>query len=171
MYFVEYTCTRSDTRVTMNSIITARPSTWMPTPKFTRPFSHHVKLRLTAATPPSCVGSTARPNPRTAPCAGASSGPWIHWTSVMHARTNEAPTEATAISAPLRGRCFPNSMTATNPSAGSSGMIQAFRSMCPSALQLVDAVEVGTVQVPVDEEDDRQAHAHFGGGDRDHEQC
>src|SRR5262249_28513167 len=142
----------------------------MPTPNLTLPFSHHVTPRSTAATPLSCAGSRARPNPRTAPWAGASSTRWIHCTSAMQASTNDAPTEVTASSAPLRGSRFPKKRTATNPSAGRSGMSQALRSICLSALQLVDAVEIRTAQVSVDEQHDRQAHAHLGGGDRDHEE-
>src|SRR6266536_1065693 len=88
----------------------------------------------------------------------------------MQASTNDAPTELTASSAPFRGRRFPKKRTATNPSAGSSGMIHAFCSICPSALQLVHAVEVGAVQVPVDEQHDGEADAHLGGSDGDHEE-
>ena len=128
MYFVEYTCTRNDTRVTMNSIITARPSTWIPMPNFTLAFCHHVKPDSTAGTPPSWVGSSEYPNPRSVSCPPWSLTRWIHWTAVMDDSTNAAPTDPTASSAPFFGRCFPNSSTATKPSAGSRGMIQALRS-------------------------------------------
>src|SRR6266540_134558 len=170
MYLVEYTCTRNDTSVTMKSIITARPSMWMPTSNFTFEFCHHVKPRSTEVTPLSCVGRSARPNPPMASLPLWSSTRWIHWTPAMHDSTNDAPTVPTASSAPLRGRRFPNSRTAAKPSAGRSGMIQALRSMSPSALELVDSVEVGTVHVPVDQQDDREAHPHLGGGDRDDEE-
>src|SRR5215207_5402968 len=39
-----------------------------------------------------------------------------------------------------------------------------------SALQLVDAIEVRTPEVAVDQEHDRQADPHLGGGDRDDEE-
>ena len=128
MYLVEYTCTRNETSVTMNSIITAKPSMWMPTPNLTLAFCHHVKLRSTAVMPPSCVGRSARPNPPIAALPVWSSTRWIHWTATMQDSTNDAPTVATASSAPLRGSRFPNSSTATKPSPGSKGMIQALLS-------------------------------------------
>jgi hypothetical protein len=128
MYFVEYTCTRNDTSVTMKSIITARPSTWIPTPNLTFAFCHHVNPDSTAETPPSWVGSSECPNPRSVSSASWSLTRWIHWTAVMQERTNAAPTAPTASSAPFFGRRFPNSRISTNDAAGSSGMIQAFRS-------------------------------------------
>ena len=52
-----------------------------------------------------------------------------------------------------------------------SGTSQAWsRKNTASALQRVDVVEVGAVQVAVDEQHDREADADFGRRDREHEE-
>src|SRR6185437_11491006 len=59
----------------------------------------------------------------------------------------------------------------TKDSAGISGTRYAWsRKNIASALQHVDVVEVGAVEVPVDEQHDREAYADFRGRDRQHEQ-
>ena len=99
-------------RVTTNSIITAGPSSSMPTLKFTPPLDHQVMASRTGATDSSVPLSTW----------------WNHWMFVARASTNETPSAVMPISAPLRGRRFPKARMRKNEAAGMSGMIQAWSS-------------------------------------------
>ncbi len=47
-------CTSSEISVTTKSIITARPSIWVPTVNFTPPFCHQVTVWITGLTTASC---------------------------------------------------------------------------------------------------------------------
>ena len=91
-------------------------------------------------------------------------------TTATHESTNDAPTAAMPISAPLRGSRFPKKRITTNETAGSERDDPGVSRARASALQLVDLVEVGAVQVAVDEQHDRETDADLGGGDRDDEE-
>src|SRR5215831_6411049 len=100
----------------------------------------------------------------------ASSTRWIHCTAATQEATNDAATAVTPHQAACRPARLPKRRMTANESAGSDGTSQAFWSTVPSALQLVDFVEVRTAQVAVDEQHDREAHSHLGGRDRDDEE-
>ena len=74
-------------------------------------------------------------------------------------------------SEPPFGIFFPKNRMTTNDTAGMSGTSHAWsRKNTGSALQHVDVVEIGAVQVAVDEQHHGQADADLGGGDGEHEQ-
>ena len=108
MYSVEYTCTSSEIVVTTNSIITVRPSTWMPT-SMRPPLAALAFHQLTACS----IGSRIFP------------GPWsrsIHCTTEMQAMTKDDATARTPISDPFRGSRFPTTRMAKNDTAGTRGI-------------------------------------------------
>src|SRR5438552_5270816 len=139
-------------KLTTKATITLRPSMRVPTLNFTTPFCHHV-IEWTIGATFSDVSAS-----------------WIHCASATQDNTNDAPTARIPISEPLRGRRFPIRRMRKNEIAGRAGMIQALSSTAASALQLVDLVEVGTVDVAVDEKDDRQPDTDLGGRDGDDEE-
>ena len=61
MYSTEYTCTSSETSVTMNITTTARPSIWIPTVSRTPPFWNHVRWWVTGSTSASEPSAPSRP--------------------------------------------------------------------------------------------------------------
>src|SRR5690242_19404948 len=109
-----------------------------------------------------------------APSAVPSLASWtrvIQRTSAPHDKTNEAVSAAIPTSDPWRGMRLPNNRITTNDTAGISGMSHAqSRKNTPLALQHFEVVEVGGVQVAVDQQHDRETNANFGGRDRQHEQ-
>src|SRR3954452_8937082 len=179
MYSSEYTCTSSEISVTTNIIITARPSICVPTVSLVPAFSNHVNWWMTGSTCASPPSVPSRPMPRpsapmmlAAPCeSSAFCTRLIHCTIAPMESRNDAHTATIPTSAPWRGKRLPSRRITTNESAGISGTSHAWsRKNIPSALQRVDVVEVGAVQVAVDEQDDGETDAHFRGRDRQHEQ-
>ncbi len=124
-------CTSSEISVTTKSIITARPSIWVPTLKLMPPFDHHVTLWMTGATTAWCSSLAERkplPNALSMPrlCSSAASlTRCIHCTAVMHDSTKDEPTAKIPISEPCRGMRLPKKRISANETAGMSGMSQA----------------------------------------------
>ncbi len=118
--------------MTTISIITAGPSSSMPTSISTPPFSNQVQACVTG-----CDLRTPPPRPPASPDAATSSvwavaascsasSTWryqLTWTT--SASTNARPTAAMPISLPLRGSRFPKNRIRKKLAAGMSGMIQA----------------------------------------------
>ena len=166
--------------VTTNSIITASPSIWVPTPNSTPPFCHQVTVWMTGVTTASACSPPRRrraPLPKHAREAVlvppvASSTRWIHCDR-GDARQHErrADRERCRSRSPCCGMRFPKKRMRTNETAGMRGDepgVIEHRSRQPFSWST--SVEVGTAQVAVDEQHDREADADLGGGDRDHEQ-
>src|SRR5947209_239385 len=153
-------CTSSEIVATTKHIITASPSICVPTVSLIPELWNQVTVWTTGD-------------------AGWSPWMrWIHWTSAPTESSQSiasAPMPTYAAREPQRR---PNSRITQKVTAGTSGIRNA-RSrkkpacMCPvspSALQDVDFVGVGAVQVAVDEQHHREADTHLGRGDREHEQ-
>src|SRR5215470_3484353 len=113
------------------------------------PFRHQVTDSTTGVTTwcTSAVGAmpfVKAARPLLVPVA--SSTRWIHCTAATQEATNDAATAAIPHQAALRPARLPKSRMTAKETAGSDGTSQAFWSTVPSALQLVDFVEVGTAQ-------------------------
>src|SRR5258705_3155115 len=176
MYSSEEMCTSSEIKGTTNIIITARPSIWMPAVSRTPPFWNHVtwcSTGRTAASPPEPPSAPRCPMLRpSAPSAVPPLASWtrmIQRTSAPQASTNDEPTARTPTSDPWRGIFLPNSRITTNDTAGISGISHAWSrkniEALPLALHRVDVVEVGAVEVSVDQQHDRKPDTDFRGGD------
>src|SRR4051794_10589963 len=174
-------CTSSETIVTTSSSTADRPSTMVPTVTSSLVpscESSQVTLRITGG-----VACSASPFPSpwlAASCAeavcsvlaAAVSGGWFtRWIQPMptpRARMKGMPRAAMPISEPPRGSRFPKNRISRNDSAGTAGISQAWVSM--STPHQVDLFEVDRAPGAVDDEDDREADADFGGRDGDDEQ-
>src|SRR3954451_22573419 len=144
--------------VTTNSMMTVRPSTWVPKSVLWPPMLNQVHSLWStgwrSASSPSPV--VERPT---------------HWMRATTDRSQESPTAPIPTQSPWRGNRFPKRRMTQNETNGRAKMIQMLDSI-GAALPLheVDLGEVDRVAVAVDEQHDGQAHAHLGGGDGDHEE-
>src|SRR5581483_9048575 len=148
-------CTSSEMVVTTTSIITVRPSTWMPKRMCTLPLLNQLnKWRSTGSR--RCSFECGR---RT------------HCTALMAASTQHASRAAMPTSDPFLGSFLPKNRMIQNDTAGIRGNSQALRSIVrPSSLQRVDLGQIDRALVAVDEQDDGEADADLGGGHGDDEQ-
>ena len=136
-------CTRSSRRaraarssVTTNSIITARPSTVVPTVKSTPPFCHHVSVCTTGATTGAASCRRLREDAPAERARGPRCGRWRRRrgrstaTAATIDSTNDAPTASDAdLGALASGGASRRTGSATNETAGIAGMIQAWSSI------------------------------------------
>ena len=122
-------CTSSEISVTTNSIITARPSIWMPTPNSTPPFCHHVTWWTTGVTTGFAVATALGAEHAAAERARGRSrdrrwrldpvDPLVRPRRTTS--TNDAPSAAMPTSAPFFGKRFPKNRIRTNDTAGIAG--------------------------------------------------
>jgi len=140
---------------TTNSIITAMPSTSVPTLNSMPPIVHQFSPQMVStgsapacfASLPSAAAATPRPRePRlfslpwsppcssvVVPCAASAAFTWeIHWAPATSAQANTTDSAVMPISAPFFGRRLPNRMISRKDSAGMAGKIQAFRRNHPT---------------------------------------
>ena len=180
MYSVEYTCTSSEIVVTTNIIITASPSIWMPTPSFDarvlEPGDVVQDGRTTASCSPPLVAASFRlaANARSdrRPAGAARVVDALH--PLVERAAREHPRSAERGDADLRAALRNPLPEEEDDGEGDRrderdqpGVVEEEHD---SALQHVDVVEVGAVQVAVDEEHHREADSDLGRGDREHEQ-
>src|SRR5579871_6236900 len=168
-------CTSSEISVTTNIIITQRPSIWMPAWILTPLNWNHVTCLTTgntvASPPASPRCPTLRPRAPSAVPPLALWTRWIHCTTAPHERMNDALNAAMPISDPSRGMRLPKNRIATNDSAGISGMSHAqLRKNTPLVLQHFEIVEIGRMEIAVNQQHNGETNAHFGRRDREHEQ-
>ena len=100
-------CTSNEMSVTTNSIITASPSTWVPTPNLTAPLCHHVDVVDHRLDGRVLAGVEALPERRSSPCSAVRVVDAGSTDRVTHESTNDAPTARIPISAPFLGRRLP----------------------------------------------------------------